>query len=811
MLTNYIRTALRRFGRQKLTTALHLIGLTLGMSACLLIALFLRYEMRFDSYQAEAGRTYRINTEMTDAGEKMWHWPTPTPLADALRSEAPGLEHVVRILQNEPPVIEINPQRRFKQEHVLLTEPEFLDVFDVDVLSGNGHEALRQPYQALLTQTCARKFFGRENPLGKTFKYNNDFTVTVAGVIRDLPPSTHLPASMLVSFYKDEGFLQSGFEDWRSESRTSTYVVLPEGKQPDALAGALKAIADQNINNGEDMPHNRRWDFELQPLKNIHFEAKTGGSAWVQAVNPLWLWFFGCIGLAVLVLACINFVNLSTAQMLTRAKEVGVRKSVGAGRRQLIFQFLTEACLLAFFAGVLAITAAREALPPINRLLDKQIAFGLSQSPEVWGALFLGILMTGLLAGLYPAWVIARFKPVHSLKTGWTAGDKRTSALRRALVVVQFSLSVGLLIALILIGQQMNYMRSKNLGFEKGNTLLVELPWGADKAVFSSELARIPQVKNLSFSTTPPSNFQHWGTAISLTEGDDANRQSVKMILTDEHFCELYEMQLKAGRFLVASDTNALSESLPDNQRLLKCVVNETLVKSMGFASNEAALGQRLWTRFYGWRAEITGVVGDFNLSSLYEEVPPTLISQYSPYANTSNIKLEAGSDYPATLAAIGKAFEKAFPSEIFTFNFLDQNIDAFYKAEARLFDLFKVFAGIAMLISCLGLWGLATFAAEQRRKEIGIRKVLGASVEGIVTMLAKDFLWLVGIAILIASPLAYLGMRSWLQDFAYRIDIHWTVFAMAGLIAVLVAFCAVSFQSLRAAMTNPVESLRNE
>lgn len=811
MVINNLKIALRRLGRHKLTTALHVVGLTLGMAVCLLIGLYLRHELSYDSYHVKADRTFRINSEWTDAGEKSWHWSTPTPLADALRSDLPGLENVVRVVQSGEPIIEINKEKRFRQENVLLTEPEFLDVFDVEVLEGNAFEALRKPYHALLTESTAEKFFGRESALGKTFKYNNDFTITVGGIIRDFPANTHLGASMLVAFHKDEKFLRDGFEGWTYVNSTSAYVVLPAGKQPESLKDGLKAIADAHITNAGDMPKGSRWDFDVQRLDHIHFEDKyAGGGAWVKAVNTTWLWFFGIIGLAVLTLACINFVNLSTAQAMNRAKEVGVRKAIGAGNGQLILQFLGEAFMLASISGTLSIWMAKASLPSINLFLEKNINFKVFESPGLIGALLLGIVLTSLLAGLYPAWVIARVQAVNSLKTGWSAGNKSSAGIRRGLVVAQFSLSVGLLIALLLIGEQMDFLRSKDLGFEKENTVMIELPRGADKVVFGAELGRIPQVKDISFSTSPPSSDGHWGTIMSHTNGDDPNRKEVHTIMTDEHFCQFYGLELKAGRFLVATDTNAVSESLPEEQRFAKSVVNEALVKALGYSSNEAALGQRFWIGMNNWHAEITGVVADFNVSSLHEFVKPTLITQYMPWAETANIKLNPG-EATSALIALESAFNQSYPTEIFDFHFLDEEIDAFYKSEARLFFLFKLFAGMAMLISCLGLWGLATFAAQQRTKEIGVRKVLGASVQGIVAILSKDFLLLVCISLSIASPLAYFGMNKWLQGFAFRIDIHWKVFALAGLAAVAVTFLTVSFQSVKAALANPVKSLRSE
>ena len=807
MVVNNLRLAVRHLYRQKGNTALHLAGLTLGMSVCLLIALFLRHELSYDNYHSKADRIYRVSQFWTDKGNKDYHFSTPFPLADALRADIPELEQVAKILPDYDAVVEINPQKRFEIKNVLMVEPAFLNIFDVEVLRGNVYEALRNPNQAILTEKTAEQFFGKEDPIGKTFKYQNKYTMTVAGLIRNLPENTHLPADMLISFLPQEDQ-----DQWGMVSGGSTFIVLPEKMDPHSLDARLKAIYDKNLNSNPDLPPGSRCDLVLQPLNSIHLEPQfAGGGATVQAVNPKWLWFFGSVGLAVLLLACINFINLSTAQALNRAKEVGVRKSVGAGISQLIGQFMGEAWLLSAFSGLLALIIAGLSLPALNELMDQKIAFDLFQSPPLMGGLLAGIGLTGLLAGLYPAWVIARFRPSAALKTGATAGDRRSAGLRKGLVVVQFTISVTLLVALIIISRQMSFLRSKDLGFNKGNVLLVNIPEGADKQVFNAELAQIPQIKDVSFSTNSPSAGGHWGTVMSLQDGDDPDRKDVILVMADDHFCKMYGFALKAGRFLEAADTNAVTDKTPEGQRFPRAVVNEELVRQLGFASPEAALNQRIWIGMNGWKPEIVGVIADFNTTSLRDAIKPTLITQYPGVCHKANIKIAPGSDLPRTLAAVEGAWQKSFPSGIYEYDFLDQKIDKFYKTEERLFTLFRIFAGMAMLISCLGLWGLATFAAENRRKEIGVRKVLGASAQGIVALLSRDFLVLVALSIAIASPLAYYGMSKWLTDFAYRIDIQWWMFGMAGLASVVIAILTVGFQSVKAALANPVKSLRNE
>jgi ABC-type antimicrobial peptide transport system permease subunit len=814
MLRNNLQFSLRRLSRQKIHTSLHILGLTLGMGVCILIGLFIRHELSFDRYHSKANRTYRVNSVWNDFGNKDYHYSSPFPLATEIRKSISSVEHVTHV--HHPmgkPIIEIDQNRRFKQEHIMMTDPEFLNVFDITVLRGNAYETLRKPYQAILTESTANKFFGKENPIGKTFKYNNDFIITVTAMIRDFPGNTHLPASMILSLSSDENYLNTSTTHFGSVSGGSTFITLPEETNIKTIVSGLKAIYDRTVNSDTRRPKGVRADLELQPLNDVHFNSKyAGGGEWVKAIDRSWLWFFGIVGIAVLALACINFINLSTAQAITRAKEIGVRKSIGAGRVQLITQFLAEAWLLVFSSGAIALLIAHISLPYINKLSDKKISFDVFHSVEMTATILIGIILTGLVAGLYPAWLITKFHPAVTLKSGMATSDPKSSLLRKSLVVLQFSISIGLLIALMFIGKQMNYLKNKKLGFDKENILIIPIPDGNKKESFAQDLKKISDVKDLSLSTSAPGSGEHWGTLMSAVGQNDPARQPVTTIYADEHYCRLYKIELKEGRFIEPSDSNAISNLLPEGQRFPKVLVNEKLVKALGYESHKAALGQRFWTGMNGWKAEIIGIVADFNVSSLHEEIKPTLITQYPRWYDRANVKINsAENNIPEVITQIESVWKKSFPSGVFEFNFLDEKLDALYKSETRLFTLFQIFSGLAMFISCLGLWGLATFAAERKTKEIGIRKVLGASVAHIAGMLSKDFIKLVFISILIACPLAYYGMHTWLQDFAYRINISWTVFAIAGCIALIIALITVSFQSIKAAFSNPVKSLRTE
>jgi len=805
----------RRFSRQKLNSFLHIVGLTLGITTCLLIGLFIRYEMSFDAYHAKADRIYRVNQVWIDFGKKEFSYSTPYPLADQIRKDITDIERVTRIHHPPPAIVEITSDKRFRETRIIMTDPDFLDVFDVDVIKGNGHEALRKPYQALLTESQAEKYFGNEDPVGKSFRFNDKFSITVAGVVRDFPGNTHMSAPIIMSLSTDEEYLSTSLTHYGSVSGGSTFIVLPAGMKPGkSLTAAMNGIYDRTINKERWMPKDSRCELEIQPLSAIHFNSKYGGGGeFVKAINIKWLWFFGAVGLAVLLLACINFINLSTAQALKRAKEVGVRKSIGAGRGQLILQFLQEALLLVSIATTLGIVITKLALPYINTLAEKQIDFSLLFSKEILLSLLAGIVLTAILAGLYPAWLISKFDPATILKSGTVNAAPQSSLLRKGLVVAQFAISACLLIALLLIGQQMDYFRNKNLGFDKDNVVVIRIPENSQKAVLANELSKISQIKQVSFSTSPPTGDEntHWGTLMSRIGREDPNRQQVKLLIADENYCKLYGFKLKAGRFFTAQDTSEVSESRPEGQRFAKVVVNEKLVQALNYTSNEAAIGQKFWIGMNGWTADIVGVVSDFNIGSLHEDIKPSLIVQSDQLYNKANIKIARGADIPSTIAAITHSWKTSFPKGVFEFNFLDEQIDRLYKTESRLYELFKIFSILAMLISCLGLWGLISYAAEQRVKEIGIRKVLGASVSGIVALLTKEFLMLVLFAIILASPLAYIGVHSWLKEFAYRIEIGPWAFLWVAILSLAIAALTVGFRALKAAASNPVKSLRTE
>lgn len=810
LIRHNLRFNLRRLRRQRLNTGLHVVGLTVGMSVCLLIGLFLRYELSFDAYHKNAKRTFRVNSVWKEAGKQFNLYATPIPLADALRNEVSGLESVVTTRPQFATVVQINAQKLFKQERVLITEPEFLDIFQIEVVTGDGRKALQTPYHALLTESIAAKYFGDEDAIGKTFKYRERFIITVGAIIRDLPVNTGLPASILLSYVDNEEFLDNG-DTWYfggfewTKLAACTYVVLNENIDPTDIEAQLEAIADKNINSSPVLDKLVHGNFELQSLHGIHFDTdRFGGGPWVPAVNVSWLWFFGGIGIIVLVLACINFFNLSTAQAMTRAREVGIRKSIGARRSELLGQYLGETAIITFVSGVFSVLITQLSLPSLNNLLDKEITFHPIQSPEIIFVLLLFVIVTTVLAGFYPACIIAKFNPVIALKSGSSATGRNTSLLRKGLVVTQFTISAGLFIVVLLISQQVTFMREKDLGFEKDNIINVEIG-DRDKAqAFTNDLRGISGVKEISLVRSSPISDDHWWNTMSQSESSD--RQSVCAIYGDEHFFSVYGLRLLSGRIPNASEYN--SNSKTGEAQTSKVVVNEQLIKMLRLGSPQEAVGKIFW---WGGDTEVVGVVADFNTEPLKYEIPPTLITQNPDVYTHVSIKMESKADISTILKSVQAVWKSQNPQGIYEYQFLDSQIDSFYKTETRLYMLFRIFAGLAILISCLGLWGLVTFTSQQRTKEIGIRKVLGATVNAIFILLSKDFLFMIIIAFAIASPLAYYFMKEWLETFAFRIDIGWGTFVKTAIFFIVVGLVTMGLQIIKTALSNPVKSLKEE
>ncbi|UFH54210.1 ABC transporter permease [Spirosoma sp. KNUC1025] len=806
MLINYLKIAWRNLAKYPTTTGINLIGLTLGLTTCLLILLFIRYEWRFDRFHPVGDRIYRINEITKTGNDTEKSGIVPYPLGAAIRTDFPDWPVVASIHAEENTSVVLSPEKILSEDRVLFAEPQVFDLFALTMRVGNARAILDQPNQVILTESTARNFFGNTAPIGKTFRLGQTTMLRVAGIMEDMPAQTHLNASMIVSYKTLKTYMSWDITQWGLRSAGSVYALLPEGQNPAQYASRLDKASKkyfEDENRSGSLRH-----LTLQPLEDIHLNPEFGGTPFVPPIAPTYLWVFGIIGLFVLLIACINFVNMATARATTRAKEVGVRKVIGATFSQLVGQFLSEAFWLSMFSASLAVFISYLTLPTLNTFLQKQIAF---DGPVVTGFMLALALLTALSAGTYPAFFMAKLKPVKVLKSRAEVGRGSQGWVRQGLVVFQFSISIILAVGVLVIYQQMKLFREKDLGFNRDAVVTVSLPDAESKLnVFRHSLSEIPGVEQISFAIGAPTSNNNFTTGMHPDPANPNQRINVNIKLADAHYLQTYGLKLAAGRFLTDSDTLSISQTVPFEQRRYVFVVNEALVKALGYAKPEKILGRRVKIGLNDITAEIVGVVRDFHASSLRESIQPVVMLNFPHYYFSAGLKLQP-TNLPATMASIERAYKEHYPNSLYEAEFLDQSLQKLYEEESRQFTLLRVFAGLALIICCLGLWGLATFTIERRTKEIGVRKVLGASITNVVALLSKDFLKLVLIAILIGSPVAWWAMNQWLKDFAYKINVEWWMFALTGFLSITIALLTVSFQSIKAALMNPVKSLKTE
>ncbi|MFD2571016.1 ABC transporter permease [Spirosoma soli] len=803
MIKNYLKIAWRNLLSHPTTTGIHILGLTIGLTTCLLILLFIRNEWSYDRHHKLGERIYRVNEITTTGGEVERSGTTPYPLAAALRNDFSDWSKITRIHADRDVRVMVSRDKILLEDKVLFAEPELFDIFDLDMVSGNSRAILNQPNQVILTESTAQKYFGTISVVGKTLKLDNKVTVQVAGIMHDIPSQSILNARMIVSFPTMKDYFELGVEQWGVRSGGSVFVLLPEGRSPEQYTTRLAAATRKYFAEERGTTH----QLVLQALHDIHFNPDFDGSKFAPPISPTYLYVFGIVGLFVLLIACVNFINMSTARAMTRAREVGVRKVVGATQGQLVSQFLGEAFWLAGLSAVLALALTYSLLPSVNDFMQKQIGFRWDES-----IIFIAVLalLTTVLAGMYPAFFLARFVPVNVLKTHAEPGRGGQAWLRQGLVIFQFTISLVLAVGVLVVYRQMSYFREKDLGFSRNAIVTVSLPETKNLTPLGQELRQISGIDEVSFALGAPTSGNNFGTDMRPDPTNEDKKIGISLKIADADYLKTYGLKLLAGRFLEHRDTLAISGKIPEKDRRYVFVVNENVVKALGLSRPEQALGRKIRAGINDITAEIVGVVKDFHSSSLREPIEPVVMMNFPYFYRTAGLKLQT-TNYQKTIAAVERTFRKFYPEGLFEAKFLDQSLQEQYDEEERQFTLLRVFAGLALVICCLGLWGLATFIVQRRTKEIGVRKVLGASVPGLVALLSKDFLKLVFAALVIATPVAWYAMNQWLKSFEYKIDIEWWMFGVVGMLATLVTLLTVSLQSIKAALMNPVKSLRSE
>jgi len=788
MFKNYIKIAFRNIVRHKAYAMLNISGLAIGMACSILILLWVQDELSYDRFHANADQLYRLTCNAGDFKAAV----SPSGMAEGLQSEMPEIKSTVRLSKPSTNLFEVG-EKKFEEKKVFCVDSNFLQVFSFRLLKGNASTALQRPDGILITEEMSKKYFGKQEALGKIIRKDNSENFVVTGVLADPPANSHLQFDIILPM----SYLAK--TDWDLQNKTwgnfnfYTYVQLHK-----SIAGSSQTLLQlcQRIKQAHKAHQkDQKIDFQLQPLTSIHLHSNLQidlpGHGNIQYVN-----IFFVVALFILAVACINFMNLATARSARRAKEVGLRKVVGAGRRQLIAQFLGESFIISFLSLLFAIGIVWLLLPVFNNLAEKQLAIHLLNG-KLWITLLAIALITGLISGSYPALYLSGFKPVRVLKGKLKPGTGNL-VFRNGLVVTQFVVSIILLVGTAVVYKQLNFIKSKNLGFEKSNLLYVPMTgdtWSKQQALRTT-LLQSPLTSDFTIISDLPTALIT-GTTDVTWEGKDPNSQIViPSIDVDEKFIDVFQMKMLNGR--------SFSPAFKGDSN--NYVVNEKAVQVMGMKVSNA-IGKSF--QFGSNKGTIIGVVRDFNFKPLQYAIEP-LILRLNRWGGIVIVRTQPGNT-KTTINALQKVYSQLNPAYPFAYNFLDKDLDNLYRGEQKMGSIFNLFAILAIFISCLGLYGLSAFMAEQRTKEIGVRKVLGASVFNIVYLLSGNFTRLILISIIIAVPVSWLAIDNWLKGFAYRIDINWLIFLVASLIALLIAWFTVSYESIKAAITNPVKSLRTE
>ncbi|HEX5152687.1 MAG TPA: ABC transporter permease [Parafilimonas sp.] len=804
MFKNYLKTAWRNIKKNKLFSFINILGLSFGIATCFIIMLYVQDELSYDRFNTNANNIARLIFKADLNGGKINESVIMPPVAQAMKKDFPEVQDATRLLNYGHPKI-LYADKVFKDDAVAFADANFFSIFTLPMMQGDAKTALLRPNTVVITQSIARKYFGNEDAMGKTITMVADSNrlYTVTGVIKDIPANAHFHFDMFTSMlsWKD-----ATSDSWMTSSY-HTYFLLKPGTDFKKMEARFPAMVkkymgpqiqqqmgvslEQFISKGNSL------GFTLQPLTDIHLYGDTSNE-FEPGGNASYVYIFGGVAIFMLIVACINFINLSTAGASKRAKEVGVRKVAGSGRLQLIKQFLSESILITFFALLIAFVIVQLALPAFNNFSGKQLSF---DAKPVFAFIGLG-LMVGVVAGIYPAFYLSSFKPIAVLKGKLTTNHK-SFGLRSGLVVFQFFISVALIIGTIVVYQQMKYIQNKDLGYNKEQLIIISNSYalGKNEQVYKQQMLQDPRIVNATASYYRPAGPSNYNNALAYPQGNDNLIVNGVDFHVDEQYIPTMGMKMVNGR-------NFSKEFTTDSSAI---ILNETAAKAFGW-NNVTAIGKTVIRqnsdKGSNFPFHVIGVVKNFNFKSLHEAISPLYMTLQPEGGLIFKIKT---TDVTGLLATMKKQWESYKAEEPFEYSFMDDLFNKTYSTEQKTGNILNLFSILTIFVACLGLFGLVTYTAEQRTKEIGIRKVLGASVTQVAQMLSKDFLKLVLIASVIAFPAAWWAMNKWLQSFAYRINISWWIFVIAGVAALSIALITVSFQAIKAALQNPVESLRTE
>ena len=816
MLKNHFIVALRNFWRNKTFSLINIFGLSIGISAALVIYLIVQYDFSFDKFHKDGDRIYRIVSDFNFAGEEMHNSGVTVPMANALRKEATGIELVVPFRTADEtkvsvPAKGINQPAVFKkQKHIAFADEAYFRMIPYTWLAGSPKTSLEQPYQVVVTESMAKKYFpalSATDVVGNEIYFNDTVRSIITGVVKDILQNTEFVFTTFISKPTLEA-LKIEVEDkysWNNTNGANQLMVkLTPGTSAASVQKTILAIYAKN--HKQEKGDNTKTSFSMQPLSDIHFNNTYGTFGDRLAHKPT---LYGLLAVAafLLLLGCINFINLTTAQASQRAKEIGIRKTLGSSKQQLIAQFLSETFFITAVATLLSIAITPLLLKVFADFIPEGLKFTITSQPGIALFLLALVITVTFLSGFYPALILSGFKPVLVLKNQAysNTGKTRNAFLRKTLTVSQFVIAQVFIIATLLVSKQISYTLNKDLGYKRDAIIYFSTNWNNPNAslkyVLLDKLKSIPEIAKTSLSTSPPTSNNTWSSTMKYKDGKREVETDVQLKMIDSNYFPLFKLKMLAGAGLLNSDT------------LNSMIINETYSKILGFRNPQQAIGKII--DYNDRQVPIVGVAADFHQKSLHEIIKPLALFSDKKQCRTFSIALqpqnETGTTWKSGIAKIEKAWKEVYPADDFEYSFLDDTIAKYYTSEQHIASLLVWATGLAIFISCLGLLGLVIYITNQRTKEIGIRKVIGASVAQLITLLSKDFLKLVVIAFLIAVPIAYWGAYTWLQNFAYKTTISWWIFASGGIIMFLSALIILGLKTFKAASVNPVESLRSE
>jgi len=807
MLKNYLRSAIRNITRHKFISFINIFGLTIGLTCCMLILIYIINELSYDRFNTNADNVYRVTRSFntTDGVQTLILGSIAPPFGPLLKNEFSDIKKVTQLRGNGTVSMRYK-DKLLNEQGSYFADENFVNVFTVKTIKGDPTTALSDPFTVMMTEDMAHKYFGDEDPINKEIRLDNQFNFKVTGIYKPFPANSHLHPEMLLSFITLKDSTLYGDKQLHTNWGNNdfyTYMLLPPNYNVERMESLFPAFLDKYVHfpgQPGNYQESKNSKLHIQKLLDIHLhshldaEIETNGD--IKRV-----YIFSAIALFILLIACINYMNLSTARSALRAREIGIRKVIGAQRKEIITQFLSESVLITSFSLILALVLTWLLIPFINGLSNLGLSITSLYDPKLLVCLLILPFFVGILSGIYPALFMSSFKPVKVLK-GILKVSSGGVSFRKVLVVVQFSVSIVLIVATTIVFQQLSYIQQKSLGFDKEHIITMSNPFSTSQfETFKNEVMKNAGVKEVGRSSRIPSGRLLDDQGISVFEGAKSQpvKADVKYVNADYGFIPTFGMKIAAGR-------NFSREFGTDSNNY---VINVASVKALGWKTPENAIGKDL--AYGGVRGKVIGVVNDFHFESLHQSIIP-LLFRMPAHDNYGRLSIKiTGNNINSSINTIQEAWLKLQPENPFEYTFLDERFQKLYNSEQQQGSLFTIFSFIAIFIACLGLFGLSAFTITQRVKEIGVRKVLGASIPQIVTELSKDFLKLVLIASVIALPIAWYAMSKWLLDFAFRISIQWWVFLMAGVIAVVIAFVTISFQSIKAAMANPVKSLRSE